>query len=139
MYKETGFVLFALEIVVGDNINGEILLNPGMQKLPKPGNQNGGNLKYTYYGYIIAPDRDEAENIFSSNGKMAAERRIKNPLTGKSVYDPGNDIPDEEYKMFYDPLAKTAANEEMMKGEEVMHKNGELENQTDTLDTVIDT
>ncbi len=29
VYKETGFVLFALEIVVGDNINGEILLNPG--------------------------------------------------------------------------------------------------------------
>jgi Calcium-activated BK potassium channel alpha subunit len=39
VYKQTGFVLFALEIVVGDeNVNGEILLNPGEQRLPKPTN-----------------------------------------------------------------------------------------------------
>lgn len=29
VYKEQGFVLFALEIVVNDRPNGEILLNPG--------------------------------------------------------------------------------------------------------------
>lgn len=53
--------------MVGDNINGDILLNPGGQKLPKPTNQNGIMLRYCYYGYIIAPDRDEAENIFQKD------------------------------------------------------------------------
>jgi len=52
--------------VVGDNINGDILLNPGSQRLPKPRNQNGIFVKYTYYGYSFAPDRDEAENIFKA-------------------------------------------------------------------------
>ena len=58
MYKDSGFVLFALEIVINDRPNGEILLNPGAQKLPKPHSQN---IVYTYYGYIIAPDQDLAE------------------------------------------------------------------------------
>jgi hypothetical protein len=108
VYKETGFVLFALEIVVGDNINGEILLNPGSQRLPKPSNQGGSQMKYRYFGYIIAPDRDEAENIFSSNGKLAQDRKIKNPLTGKSVYD--TEAPNgTNFKLSYDPLANTPA------------------------------
>ena len=66
VYKDQGFVLFALEIVVNDRLNGEILLNPGSQKLPRP---QGSNVVYTYFGYIIAPDKEEAEEIFKKQSK----------------------------------------------------------------------
>jgi hypothetical protein len=53
IYKDDGLLLFALEIAVNDNENGEILLNPGNYKLPKPFSKNN---KYKYFGYIIAAD-----------------------------------------------------------------------------------
>lgn len=34
VYKEKGFLLIALEIVVNDQLTGDILLNPGSYKLP---------------------------------------------------------------------------------------------------------
>jgi len=36
LYKEKNLLLFALEIVVNDKQTGEIMLNPGNYKLPKP-------------------------------------------------------------------------------------------------------
>ena len=53
VYKEEGLLLFALEIVVNDKQSGDILLNPGQYKLPKP---HSSSNKYTYYGYIMAAD-----------------------------------------------------------------------------------
>lgn len=65
-------------------------------------------MKYRYFGYIIAPDRDEAENIFSSNGKLAQDRKIKNPLKKNSVYVA--EAPNgTNFKLSYDPLANTPA------------------------------
>lgn len=64
VYKEQGFVLFALEVVMNDRPNGEILLNPGSQKLPRP---QGLGTTYYYFGYIIAPDKEEAEQIFQQS------------------------------------------------------------------------
>lgn len=64
VYKDQGFVLFALEIVIKDRPNGEILLNPGSTKLPVP---YSSNVAYTYFGYIIAPDKELAEMIFMKN------------------------------------------------------------------------
>ena len=43
---------------MNDRPHGEILLNPGAQKLPKPKDHN---VVYTYFGYIIAPDKELAE------------------------------------------------------------------------------
>ena len=60
VYKANSVLLFALEIVVNrkDNngkkkTNGEILLNPGNYKLPKPFSKNN---TFTYFGYFIAMD-----------------------------------------------------------------------------------
>lgn len=53
VYKEEGLLLFALEIVVNAKQSGDILLNPGNFKLPKPKSSSN---KYTYYGYIMAAD-----------------------------------------------------------------------------------
>lgn len=72
IYKDKTFVLFALEIVINDRFNGDILLNPGNMRLPKP---TGKNIRYKYYGYIIAPDRDDAENIFDK--KIIVEKQYK--------------------------------------------------------------
>lgn len=47
-------------------------------KLPKP---SGKNIRYKYFGYIIAPDRDDAENIFESN--IVPERLISKSQTLK--------------------------------------------------------
>lgn len=41
-------------------------------------------MKYTYYGYIIAPDRDEAENIFKAPQKTASTK-LNNALIQKSA------------------------------------------------------
>jgi hypothetical protein len=54
-------LLFALEIVINDQKSGDILLNPGQYKLPKP---HSSSNKYTYFGYIVAADQDTAEEIF---------------------------------------------------------------------------
>lgn len=60
MYKDHGSLLFALEISVNQN-KGDILLNPGDYKLPKPYSPHN---KYEYYGYIIADDQETAEAAF---------------------------------------------------------------------------
>jgi hypothetical protein len=57
IYKDEGLLLFALEIVVNDRQNGDILLNPGNYKLPRPFSKNNS---YKYYGYIIASDEESA-------------------------------------------------------------------------------
>lgn len=36
VYKDHGLLLFALEVVVNERESGDILLNPGNYKLPKP-------------------------------------------------------------------------------------------------------
>ncbi|CDW84459.1 cation channel family protein [Stylonychia lemnae] len=91
VYKDQKFVLFALEIVVNDTPNGEILLNPGAQKLPRP---QGQNVTYTYFGYIIAPDKELAEQIFKKKGltiKQAVTKNIEQSLMKHSkVTEPRN-------------------------------------------------
>jgi hypothetical protein len=68
VYKENSVLLFALEIVVNKRDgsskkknNGDILLNPGNYKLPKPFSKNN---KYTYFGYFIADDYKDAVAVF---------------------------------------------------------------------------
>jgi len=61
IYKDNGLLLFALEIVVNDRQNGDILLNPGNYKLPRPFSKNN---RYKYYGYIIADDEESALEVF---------------------------------------------------------------------------
>ena len=61
VYQEEGLLLFALEVVVNGKDSGEILLNPGNYKLPKP---FSSKIKYRYYGYIIASDSESAEAVF---------------------------------------------------------------------------
>ena len=41
--------------------SGEILLNPGDYKLPKPLSKK---YRYQYFGYIIADDKGSAEKAF---------------------------------------------------------------------------
>ena len=62
VYKDHGLLLFALEVVINDRDNGDILLNPGNYKLPKPFSKKN---QYSYYGYIIAADQEEAEDVFN--------------------------------------------------------------------------
>lgn len=69
-YKERSFVLFALEISINGR-PGDILLNPGQMKLPKPTNKN---IVYQYYGYIIAPDLDDATDMFNKHEKVPDKR-----------------------------------------------------------------
>jgi hypothetical protein len=63
VYKEHGLLLFALEIVINDKENGEILMNPGNYKLPQPCNTR--EFKYKYIGYILAGDEKDANSVFS--------------------------------------------------------------------------
>lgn len=65
VYKDDGLLLFALEIVVNDRLNGDILLNPGNYKLPRPFSKNNS---YKYFGYIIAADEEDALEVFKENG-----------------------------------------------------------------------
>ena len=60
IYKDWGRLLFALEIEVNKK-PGQILLNPGNFKLPKPYSNNSS---YAYFGYIIAPSKAEAMEVF---------------------------------------------------------------------------
>ena len=60
VYKDRGLLLFALEVAVNGK-SGDILLNPGNYKLPKPFSWHND---YDYYGYIIAPDLDDALAVF---------------------------------------------------------------------------
>lgn len=66
IYKESGLLLFALEIVVNGKENGEILLNPGNYKLPKPFSAKN---KYEYVGYILASDMEAANSVFNPDDK----------------------------------------------------------------------
>jgi hypothetical protein len=43
--------------------NGKILINPGTFKLPRPINSN---TKFTYFGYLIADDKESAEEVFKN-------------------------------------------------------------------------
>ena len=61
VYDYSSLILFALEIVVNDRQSGEILLNPGSYKLPRPHSQS---MRYTYFGYIIADDGEAANEVF---------------------------------------------------------------------------
>jgi hypothetical protein len=51
VYKNTTLLLFAVEIEVNNKPSGEILLNPGNYKLPKPLSKHN---RYDYYGYLVA-------------------------------------------------------------------------------------
>lgn len=88
--------------MVGENVNGDILLNPGSQRLPKPSNRKGIHIKYTYFGYIIAPDRDEAEAIFSAQHINKQHKQFKKSKV-QQVADVG-----EIEKLHYDPLKVTS-------------------------------
>ena len=66
VYKEHGLLLFALEVVVKDRGSGDILLNPGNYKLPKPFSRK---TYYTYFGYIIAADKADAEDVFAEDNE----------------------------------------------------------------------
>jgi hypothetical protein len=59
VYKKSGLLLFGLEICVNGDLNGDILLNPGRYKLPKPLNKRNF---YRYYGYVFADNKEDAEN-----------------------------------------------------------------------------
>ena len=67
IYKESGLLLFALEIVVNNKENGEILLNPGNYKLPKPFSKKN---EYKYVGYILASDSEAANSVFGEDGNI---------------------------------------------------------------------
>jgi hypothetical protein len=86
-------LLFALEIVVNKRDstgkkknNGDILLNPGNYKLPKPFSKNN---KYTYYGYFIADDYKEAVAVF--------EREYNNDQANESKELQSIDSIDRDY------------------------------------------
>lgn len=64
VYKESGLLLFALEMVVNDKTKGDILLNPGNYKLPKPFSKAN---RYQYYGYLIADDEETAIQVFGDS------------------------------------------------------------------------
>jgi hypothetical protein len=49
--------------VINDDSNGKILINPGTFKLPRPINSN---TKFTYFGYLIADDKESAEEVFKN-------------------------------------------------------------------------
>jgi hypothetical protein len=81
IYKYDSLLLFALEIVVNkrdstakQKTSGDILLNPGKYKLPKPFSKNN---KYTYYGYIIADDQKEAMAVFQKDQDNAKDNESK--------------------------------------------------------------
>ena len=44
--------------------SGDILLNPGDYRLPRPRNANN---KYAYYGYIVAEDELQVVGLFGDN------------------------------------------------------------------------
>lgn len=62
VYKNKELLLFALEIEINGKPSGDILLNPGNYKLPKPLSKYN---RYSYYGYIIAGDKASAETVFA--------------------------------------------------------------------------
>lgn len=70
IYKEHGLLLFALEIVVNGEENGEILLNPGNYKLPRPFSKKN---EYKYVGYILASDLDDANAVFENEDQKDDE------------------------------------------------------------------
>ena len=69
-------LLFALEVVVNKRDNGDILLNPGNYKHPKPFSKSN---HYQYFGYIIAGDKEEADKVFAKD----ADRDRKESEGGK--------------------------------------------------------
>jgi hypothetical protein len=84
-------VLFALEIVVDDFQSGEILLNPGSYKLPRP---YSANMKYTYYGYVIAGDIKDAQAIFKDKKQAMVEK-----AGGNQHQSPAIDMISTDYQM----------------------------------------
>jgi hypothetical protein len=54
-------LLFGLEIKVNGEASGDIMLNPGRYRLPRPLNQENS---YKYFGYIVAADMGDAEEVF---------------------------------------------------------------------------
>ena len=64
VYKDEGLLIFALEVCVNDRDSGDILLNPGNYRLPKPFSKSN---KYKYWGYVIAGDLDDAEKVFEQD------------------------------------------------------------------------
>lgn len=73
-YKERSFVLFAIEISINGR-PGDILLNPGPLILPRPTSKN---IQYQYFGYIIAPDLDDASDMFKMSEKGTDNRNRSN-------------------------------------------------------------
>ena len=78
IYKESGLLLFALEIKVdqkkgssGKQRQGDILLNPGDYRLPKP--RNASN-KYEYYGYFVAEDEEQVTTLFSEQNQFTRKQ-----------------------------------------------------------------
>ena len=67
VYKESGLLLFGLEIKVNGEASGDIMLNPGRYKLPRPLNQENS---YKYFGYIIAADLEDALDVFKDNWRV---------------------------------------------------------------------
>lgn len=63
VYKQNELLLFALEISVNKK-QGEILLNPGNYRLPKPYSWNN---EYEYFGYIVAGSKEDAEEVFAED------------------------------------------------------------------------
>ena len=57
VYNKFNVIVFGIEINVGKNTF--VVLNPGKFLIPKI---NGHEIKI--YAYIIAPDKDNAENVF---------------------------------------------------------------------------
>jgi len=69
-------LLFALEIVINDKENGEILMNPGNYKLPQPCNTK--EFKYKYTGYLLAGDEKDANGVFSKDDNNIDEAALNN-------------------------------------------------------------
>lgn len=63
--------MFALEICVNDKQSGDILLNPGSYKLPKP---HTSNIKYKFWGYVMAEDQEVAETIFEGKRQQKTNK-----------------------------------------------------------------
>jgi hypothetical protein len=98
VYKNKNLLLFALEIEVNGKASGEILLNPGNYKLPKPLSRN--KFRYQYFGYIIADDKASAEAVFEDSERpetsVLDSRSIcqeeKDKIAAEAHYDDDGDI-----------------------------------------------
>ena len=62
--------------------SGDILLNPGDYRLPKPRNANN---KYLYWGYLVAEDEAQVTGLFGDNNFSRKQTSPEN--NGDMIYE----------------------------------------------------